>query len=37
MSILTYFLIIYLIFALITQVIIGYSCYKAPQMENHPN
>ena len=37
MNILTYFLIGYLIFALITQAIIGYYCYKAPIMENHLN
>jgi len=36
MNILIYFLIGYLIFALITQIIIGYSCYKAPQIENYP-
>ena len=37
MGIIKVFLIGYLIFAIITQIIIGYSCYKAPQMENHPN
>ena len=37
MGIISYIMISYLIFAVITQAIIGYACYKAPIMENHPN
>lgn len=37
MGIISYIMISYLIFAIITQIIIGYACYKAPQIENYPN